>query len=191
MKASAAQSCLTLRPHGLARRAPLSMTPSKRERWSGRHLPDPWIKPRPPALQADSSLAAPPPPGKPAAGRISPSSEDREWLPATSEERPSPCLQGTRPSEAQRPRHLLLAGCATPWPPACHLRWEGQAARPLTVLQGRLVGTAANTFNPHPRPASIASRVAAGSPPHWKLPEGKGWVLFSASTRPEDSTTVC
>ena len=135
MKASAAQSCLTLRPHGLARQAPLSMTSSKRERWSGRLFPlqgifDPWIKPRPPALQADSSLAAPP--GTPSAARINPSSEDREWLPATSEERPSPCLQGTRPSEAQRPRHLLLAGCATPWPPACYLCWEYQAFRLLT-----------------------------------------------------------
>ena len=56
------QSCLTLQPHRLhtARQAPLSMEFSRQEYWSGwtlsspSDLPDPGIKPRSPALQAES-----------------------------------------------------------------------------------------------------------------------------------------
>ena len=67
-----AQSCLTLlRPHGLyvAFQAPLSMEFSSQEYWRGYpflspgDLPDPGIKPRTPALQADSLPSEPP--GKP------------------------------------------------------------------------------------------------------------------------------
>ena len=57
-----AQSCLTLQPHGLyiASQAPLSMKFSRQDYWSGLpclppgDLPDPGIKHRSPALQADT-----------------------------------------------------------------------------------------------------------------------------------------
>ena len=71
-KKIAAQSCLILlRPHGLyvACQAPLSMEFSSQEYWRGYpflspgDLPDPGIKPRTPALQADSLPSEPP--GKP------------------------------------------------------------------------------------------------------------------------------
>ena len=50
----------------VARQAPLSMGFSKQGHWSGlpfpspRDLPDPGVKPKPPALQADSFLSEPP-----------------------------------------------------------------------------------------------------------------------------------
>ena len=66
------QSCSTLQPHGLyvARQAPLSMEFSRPEYWSGLPFPsptldltNPGIKPRSPALQADSLPSESP--GKP------------------------------------------------------------------------------------------------------------------------------
>ena len=57
----------SLQPHGLlAPQAPLSVIFSRQEYWSGLpfpspgHLPDKGIKPRSPALQADSLLSEPP-----------------------------------------------------------------------------------------------------------------------------------
>ena len=65
-----AKSCPTLAtPWTVARQTPLSMGFSRQECWSGLpfpspgNLPDPGIKPRSPALQADSLLSKPP--GKP------------------------------------------------------------------------------------------------------------------------------
>ena len=61
---SRVQLCVTLRT--IARQAPLSMELSRQEYYSGLplpslgNLPDPGIKPRSPALQADSSLHEPP-----------------------------------------------------------------------------------------------------------------------------------
>ena len=62
-----AQSSLTLyEPWTVAHQALLSMEFSKQEHWSGLpspspgDLPDPGIKPRSPALQADSLLSGPP-----------------------------------------------------------------------------------------------------------------------------------
>ena len=56
-----AKSCPTLAaPWTVARQAPLSMGFSRKEYWTGLpfpspgHLPNPWIKPGSPALQADS-----------------------------------------------------------------------------------------------------------------------------------------
>ena len=72
LKKRVTQSCLILfRPHGLyaACQAPLSMEFSSQEYWRGypflspEDLPDPGIKPRTPALQADSLPSEPP--GKP------------------------------------------------------------------------------------------------------------------------------
>ena len=64
------QSCLTLcNPWTLAHQASPSMGFSRQEYWSGlpfpspRDLPDPGIKPRSPALQADALTSEPP--GKP------------------------------------------------------------------------------------------------------------------------------
>ena len=61
------QSCLTLCEHiELAPQAPLSMGFSRQEYWSGLPCPSPWdlpnpgIKPRSPALQADSLPSGPP-----------------------------------------------------------------------------------------------------------------------------------
>ena len=64
----AAQSCLTIcTPWTIACQAPLSLKFSRQEYWSGSlslgDLPDPGIKLRSPALQADSLLSEPP--GKP------------------------------------------------------------------------------------------------------------------------------
>ena len=63
MQAKSLQSCLTLcPPWTVALQAPLSMAFSRQEDWSGlpcpspEGLPDPGIKPRSPALQADSLL---------------------------------------------------------------------------------------------------------------------------------------
>ena len=58
----------SLQPHGLyiAHQAPLSLEFSREEYWSGlpfpipKDLPDPGIKPRSPALQADSLPSEPP-----------------------------------------------------------------------------------------------------------------------------------
>ena len=62
----AAQSCLTLViSWTVARQAPLSMGSPRQEYWSELpfpppgDLPDPGIKPRSPALQADSSVSEP------------------------------------------------------------------------------------------------------------------------------------
>ena len=63
------QSCLTLTPWTVVCQAPLSMEFSRQEYWSGLSfpspgdLPDPGIKPRSPALLADSLPSEPP--GKP------------------------------------------------------------------------------------------------------------------------------
>ena len=63
-----AHLCLTLvTPWTVARQAPLPMEFSRQEYWKGLpfpspgDLPDPGIKPRPPALQADSLASEPPP----------------------------------------------------------------------------------------------------------------------------------
>ena len=63
-----AQSCLTLAtPQTVARQAPLSMGFSRQEYWSGLpfssagDLPDPWIEPKSPALQADRFFTTEPP----------------------------------------------------------------------------------------------------------------------------------
>ena len=59
----------SLRPHGLAHQAPLSVGFCKQEYWSGQpfpspgNLPDTGMEPRPPTLQADSLPSEPP--GKP------------------------------------------------------------------------------------------------------------------------------
>ena len=59
------KSCLAT-PWTVACQAPLSMGFPRQEYWSGQpfpspeDLPNPSIKPRPPALQADSSLSEPP-----------------------------------------------------------------------------------------------------------------------------------
>ena len=59
----------SLIPWTIAHQAPLSMEFSRQEYWGGLpfpspgDLPDPELKPRSPALQADSSLSEPP--GKP------------------------------------------------------------------------------------------------------------------------------
>ena len=61
-----AQLCPAVIPWTIASQAPLSMGFSKQEYWSGLpfpspgDLPDPGIKPRFPALQADSLLSEPP-----------------------------------------------------------------------------------------------------------------------------------
>ena len=60
--------------------------------------------------------------------------EDQEWLPATSDERPSPSLHRMKPSEAQRPRHLLLCRLRYTVTPTCYLCWDYQAFR--LILQG-------------------------------------------------------
>ena len=68
-RALVAQSCLFATPWTVALQAPLSMEFSRRECWSGLpvpspgDIPNPGIKPRSPALQADSLLYEPP--GKP------------------------------------------------------------------------------------------------------------------------------
>ena len=60
-------------PWTVARQTPLSMGFSRQEYWSGlpfsstSDLPDPWIQPRSPALQADSLPSEPP--GKPVLNR--------------------------------------------------------------------------------------------------------------------------
>ena len=70
VKVLVAQSCrLFAIPWTATRQAPLSMTFSRQEYWSGlpcpspRDLPDPGIKPRSPELQVDSLPLEPP--GKP------------------------------------------------------------------------------------------------------------------------------
>ena len=70
IEVSVSQSCSTLvTPWAVARQAPLSMEFSRQEYWSGLSfpspgdLPDPGIKPRSPALLADSLPSEPP--GKP------------------------------------------------------------------------------------------------------------------------------
>ena len=74
-----AQSCLTVRHYGLVRQAPLSVGFSRQEYWSGLpfsspgDLPDPGIKLRSPALQADS--LPPELPGNPYLWHASPESE--------------------------------------------------------------------------------------------------------------------
>ena len=68
-RALVAQSCLFATPWTVALQAPLSMEFSRQECWSGLpvpspgDIPNPGIKPRSPALQADSLLYEPP--GKP------------------------------------------------------------------------------------------------------------------------------
>ena len=67
MKLLVTESCLTLfNPRTVACQAPLSMEFSRQKYWSGlpfptlRDLPNPEIKPRSPALQADSLLSESP-----------------------------------------------------------------------------------------------------------------------------------
>ena len=66
MKVLTAQLCLFANSWTAAHQASLSMGFSRQEHWSGlpfpssRDLPDPGIKPRSPALEADSSPSEPP-----------------------------------------------------------------------------------------------------------------------------------